>query len=756
MKSRIVMLVVLALLLLAGCQTGDQETPAATSPAATAGADSGQPPAPPEPQDTAAPEDVTIEASDGLAIQATFYPASATGRAPGVMLLHMNGGQRQDWDQIAPQLAKAGYAVLAVDMRGHGETGGSSDWQQTPDDLQQVWAYFTGRKDVDPERTAIVGASIGSSMALLAAVAEPAIRTVVLLSPGLNYFNVTTDDAITAYGERPVLIVASEEDTESAESARTLSELALGEVQLEMVQGAGHGTAMFDAQPELLDLILAWLDAHLKGETGPQSEEAATPEPAGDTGLPAPTLFDMAWDDRSLFRDGLVEAEAGILEQLPGASVYHLDVTVADDLRTVAGRLEVRYANQEEVALDAVYFHLFPNVLGGNIAVSDVTVNGAAAEPSYEEQETILRVPLAVPLAPGQQAVISLAFDVGVPTEGGSNYGVFAVVDEVLALAHFYPLISVYDDGGWNIAPPPANADVVYADSSFYLARLTVPAGQVVVASGRAIDSQSSGDTQTLTYASGPTRDFYVASSAHYEVASQTVGQTTVNSYGFPEFIERTEETLGYAVAALQIFNDRLGVYPFTEFDVAATPNLALGVEYPGVVVINSLLYDPEELFGNTPSGFFLESTVAHEVAHQWFYSIVGNDQLDDPWLDESLVQYMTYLYHLDIYGQSGAEGFRQSLFSRWDRVERAEIPIGLPAGEYDGAEYSAIVYGRGPLFFEALAEAMGEEAFSAFLRDYYQSQKWDLGTPEELKALAESHCNCDLTDLFAEWVGEF
>ena len=98
-------------------------------------------------------------------------------------------------------------------------------------------------------------------------------------------------------------------------------------------------------------------------------------------------------------------------------------------------------------------------------------------------------------------------------------------------------------------------------------------------------------------------------------------------------------------------------------------------------------------------------SLIAHEVGHQWFYSTVGNDQLDEPWLDESLTQYVTYLYFLDTYGAQAAEGFRQSFVGRWDRVGMADIPIGMPAGNYDGTEYGAIVYGRGPLFFERLAE---------------------------------------------------
>jgi aminopeptidase N len=85
--------------------------------------------------------------------------------------------------------------------------------------------------------------------------------------------------------------------------------------------------------------------------------------------------------------------------------------------------------------------------------------------------------------------------------------------------------------------------------------------------------------------------------------------------------------------------------------------------------------------------------------------------------------------------------------------VDHAEIPIGLPVAEYADREYSPIVYGRGPLFFVALREEMGEDKFNAFLKEYTSRLTWDLATPELLQSLAEQHCSCDLDPIFNEWV---
>lgn len=472
--------------------------------------------------------------------------------------------------------------------------------------------------------------------------------------------------------------------------------------------------------------------------------------------LPASTLFINSWQDKTPFQAGLITEEVDVLDELLGATVYHMDLAISDDLTSVSGRQEILYTNQEEFPLDAVYYHLFPNILGGHVEVSAVTVNEQPASTELLNQDSILRVPLESPLAPGGQVVIQLEFLVDVPTESGSNYGVFASLSGVAALAHFYPQVVVYDDAGWDIEIPSANADVTYGDSSFYLVRLSAPADLILMTSGIITDSQSENNQQLLTIASGPTRDFYIAGSRDYIVTTTTVGQTTVKSYGFPQFSERVEQARDYAAAALTSFSNRFGTYPFTEFEIGPTPNLALGVEYPGVVVLNSRIYDPDEAFGSTPSGFYLEGTTVHEVAHQWYYSIIGNDQPEEPWIDESLTQYATYLYFVDQYGLSGAEGYRQSFVTRWDTLGQEEIPIGMPAGNYEGSEYSAIVYGRGPLFFQALSETMGEETFNEFIRGYYQTYQWGIVTGPDLKNLAEIHCGCDLTPLFSAWVGEF
>lgn len=480
------------------------------------------------------------------------------------------------------------------------------------------------------------------------------------------------------------------------------------------------------------------------------------PSPTPDTpstSTPEPDPMTTPWDDRSPFKAGLIASAQSVLDELEGASVYHLELIIAESLYQISGSEEVHYTNTETVPLEEIHFRLFPNILGGEMTVSNLTVDGQAASPRYELADSLMIVPLSAPLETGQSAVIHMDFAVTVPQTVDLNYGVLAYYDEVLALAHAYPVICVYNDEGWNAELPPQDGDVSFGDAAFYLVRIRAPKGVTLVTSGREIRRVEEEQAQVLTVANGPARDFYLAASPNYEEISQTFGEVTLRSYAPKEVRDGAQFALEVASRAMDVFSRRYAPYPYTEFDIVSTPTLALGIEYPGMTAIASRIYDVDGEYRGSPARVYMESTVAHEVGHQWFYHLVGNDQLDDPWLDESLTQFITLQYYADVHGRDGEDGFRAGLEERWNRVDKADIPIGMPVADYQGSEYGAIVYGRGALFFAALRDEMGTEAFDAFLREYTASLSWDIAAPEVLQSLAEQTCACELDTLFEEWV---
>ena len=483
----------------------------------------------------------------------------------------------------------------------------------------------------------------------------------------------------------------------------------------------------------------------------PDPEPSPTSLPDGPVALPAPSLFQTPWDDRELFRSGLIAEQQDVLDEMAGASVYHLVLNI-DEPTTVSGQMEVRYTNQEAAPLETVVFHLFPDQLGGSIVINDVTLNGQTVQ--TDRQETSLQVLLESPIDVGEQVVFGIDFVTTVPDEAGSKYNVLGYDEEILALAHFYPMIAVYDDDGWHIEPSPPHGDETYADMSFFLVEVNAPAAQSVVTSGVEIEHVEMDGKQSITIAAGPMRDFYLAMSDRYDVVTDHVGAVQINSYAPRELLDGASLALQSASHALRSYNERYGPYPYSELDIVSTPTLALGIEYPGIFANAIRIYDLNQNYASgLPNAVMVESVTAHETAHQWFYNLVGNDQLNEPWLDESVTQYATWMYYVDRYGAQAAQGYYDSLEGRWAGNEFADIPIGLPAEAYSSEDYSAIVYGRGPIFLNELAQEMGQETFDAFLRDYSESLRWEIATTEDFLALAEAHCDCDLAALFEEAV---
>ena len=274
---------------------------------------------------------------------------------------------------------------------------------------------------------------------------------------------------------------------------------------------------------------------------------------------------------------------------------YRLDVTVTPDLSGISGQADIRYTNREATPLDAVYLHLYPNLWDGGMTVTEARVNGAPVDAVYPAGDDVIGLPLAAPLAPGESVELALRFTLPVPSgDGVGNYGEFALQDGVLALAHFYPTVAVYDTD-WRLETPAPHGDVIFQDASLYDVTLTAPADLTVVATGATLGKTANGDgSATWRLGGGPMRDFNVVASRDYLSASTQVGDITVNSYFLPGDEEGGRKALDWAAKALTIYQGEFGAYPYRELDIVETGTTAGGIEYPGLVAVASRLYsDP-------------------------------------------------------------------------------------------------------------------------------------------------------------------
>jgi len=209
-------------------------------------------------------EQVSIKTEDGFEIISSFYKSNSDD---GIILLHMLNRDRNDWNAFAEQLQKEGYNVLSIDLRGHGQSlkkdGRSIGWQifSTKDFNDMVFDVKASKDFLENKgitKISLIGASIGANTALNYVGEDIEIKTVILLSPGLDYRGVKIENTIKDYENRPILIVASEDDEYSATSSKALIELAVGKKELKMYTNAGHGTKMF-SNTDLDKVIINWV-----------------------------------------------------------------------------------------------------------------------------------------------------------------------------------------------------------------------------------------------------------------------------------------------------------------------------------------------------------------------------------------------------------------------------------------------------------------------------------------------------------------
>lgn len=210
----------------------------------------------------AAVQDVTFRTDDGVTIVGSLYVPARPG--PAVILLHALGRTREDWRSVATRLSDAGFVALAIDLRGHGASGPLPEGATLENltgmvaDVKAARAFLATRHEVSPNRIGIAGASIGANLAMLYAAGDQAVRSIALLSPGIDYRGLRPEAALARYGDRPALLVSSQEDSYSTNSVRKLAKSGAGVREVKILNGAGHGTAMIDRQPDLAPALVDW------------------------------------------------------------------------------------------------------------------------------------------------------------------------------------------------------------------------------------------------------------------------------------------------------------------------------------------------------------------------------------------------------------------------------------------------------------------------------------------------------------------
>jgi hypothetical protein len=469
-------------------------------------------------------------------------------------------------------------------------------------------------------------------------------------------------------------------------------------------------------------------------------------------------------DDLLAIKPGLREEIAAALPA--GMTVYDIVVTFPEDAgdRTLKGSQEITYTNTTGEVLNALPFRLYANSAdpeNNAVTIDQVVVGGAEVSVELTVDNSVAMVALPAPLAPGEEVQISMDFTTHVPQDEKLHYGIFNHASDpgAWSLAHWYPVVAGRDrETGWMLEPTSEYGDPVFTETGLYTVTVTAPEKLTFITSGVEIASDLDGDMATRTFNAWPSRDFVMFADSDMESTAREVDGTTVTSWYEPGHGEAGEAALTWSGQALGLFNDLLGEYPYRQLQLSEIEIYnAAGVEFPQLIALSRGYYQTQPRLQSP--GYF-EFTVAHEVVHEWFYNLVGNNQYAHAFIDEGLTNYLSArVYFEEFYGEQEADQvvrdflvrpFRNAVISGVDPV------VDFPTDEFPSQQsYVVAAYSKGALGFAAIHEAIGDSAFFDALQVYVQDFRFRVATPEDLLVVFEAVSDVPIEPIWNYWFKE-
>ncbi|MCM3694152.1 M1 family metallopeptidase [Neobacillus niacini] len=465
---------------------------------------------------------------------------------------------------------------------------------------------------------------------------------------------------------------------------------------------------------------------------------------------------ETAGSNKSENKAPIVEAEKFV------PTVYDSTITVNVEEKTLTGTLKVKSTNNTGKNQDKIYFHVYPNqfregvdLIGGfwrkiidensvpgAMEMTEVQVNGNRG--NFEIKETVLEIPLEK-WKKGETIDLNFKFTMKVP----KNNGRFAYDDNAIWLGNWIPIQAVYDEAGWVTDPYLSMGDPFYSQVGHYTVKVTVPGTYQITSTGKegeAIKEQDGSKSYTTTIEN--VRDFaMVIMDQNYEKFSDQIGETTVNTwYLASDSQEAAKQNHEAGIKALSYFSEVYGRYPYPEYDIVWT-GMFTAMEFPG------LIYLPKNILESNETEI---GSVVHETAHQWWYGMVGNNEVKEPWLDEALATYASTRFMLEEFPENGAAIFemRKQMTEGTERDEKKGIFIGSPVDKFTSiGSYSQLVYQKGALMLENLEKEIGKEKMDQLLHTYFKEYQFDVATSSDFISVFTEELGPGAKEYFEAWL---
>ncbi len=443
--------------------------------------------------------------------------------------------------------------------------------------------------------------------------------------------------------------------------------------------------------------------------------------------------------------------------------------------------LHLEYTNFEDDKLNKLYFHLYPraydelsdssfkiitdltgrdldelDIVPGKMVITKLFVNGIEA--NYKLEQTLCEMDLEKSIGPGESLEISMEFYQDIP-KNRDRYGYYydANQNEVISLGNWCPILAVYDNEGWHKDPFLPIGDPFYSDSSIYEIKIMLPEDYALASTGELFNKEKVDNYVTYIYQTYPVRDFAIMFSKDYGVLYDEYQDINIYSYLVEEDLEKFKYSINWAKESISIFSKLFGKYPYQSYSIAQNFSNFGGMEYPQLCQIKYVDKGYRENIDEKYYYYRNEYVIAHETAHQWWYSVVGNNEIDEPWLDEAFAEYSTCQYFINKYGEDKGIEFFSMIRPEPLSIEVPSKVMNKTIRDYtDFGRYSRDIYGAGAELLFRLEEHLGKDVMYKILREYFKKYKFENADIAGFINICEEVSGKDLSKFFSPYFNDF
>ncbi len=483
---------------------------------------------------------------------------------------------------------------------------------------------------------------------------------------------------------------------------------------------------------------------------------------------------------------GAVRAQDDSVQYWQQETNYTIKASLDAKNHNLSGSETIAYTNNSPDTLRAFYMHLYPNAfrdktsplitdylqgtwkflvglpksMRGWLDVKELKLDGAPVQ--FTVDGTILTASFPKPLLPGASVTFDMAFEEKImPLLGRSGYS-----GEQYNMAQWYPKMVVYDKNGWH--PDQYRMGEFYGEFGAFDVSITLPERYVVAATGMPVagdpgwkktarrhgganaDSAKADATKTVQFRAEKVHDFAWCASPNFMVQDTLHNGYRIMSFFNPWNRAWADTTLAQGLRAMQWLERNAGPYPYPQVSIVDCP-MRGGMEYPMLAM----------------NGYVDEGLVLHELAHNYFYGVLANDERAEAWLDEGFANYSVFWNAEERYGAFGKPDKRWFPFSlfreqrMWDGLGRSVVNlhragyaerIATPAHEFKNG-FSTMPYVGAPLFLRALRYTVGDESFREIIHTYVERWRFKHVDEEAFRSVCEEVSGMQLGDFFKQWL---